>query len=284
MLLDTIYAKGLAKTAENVEAIRTLLASKVTTDEQVGLVRILGRISISDDKAGSNPIIAEDLRRLVYTGHQDVATAATLAFSRLGYFQDSRAVLQYAKDKHYIDVDGYYGELAHLVSFAPAHDQVDMVSEIRSARNQYAIEILASMSKSAGFLPTIHPETQRALKQCLEENEPDMEKALGSFGGTDRIIFENWLDAVGTLSVATSTQSYSDAVFPRLNDESIDPRKIMAFLSSFAGKRFISDVGRKAPFENMMKRATHYSRQFPQNVHMRDAVQEITIAVNSLER
>lgn len=45
----------------------------------------------------------------------------------------------------------------------------------------------------------------------------------------------------------------------------------------------MSNVGRKAAFENALKRVAFYSRQFPQNALMRDAVQEITVVVNSLK-
>jgi hypothetical protein len=72
-------------------------------------------------------------------------------------------------------------------------------------------------------------------------------------------------------------------VFTHLNGDKTDPRKIMAFLSSSRGKIFIGNVGRKALFEDALKRVTLYSMQLPQNALMSDAVKEIAVAVNSLK-
>jgi hypothetical protein len=281
MLLDAI--QGLAQTAENVQAVRSLLASNVTAEERVGLARILGRLYTYDNKTGLNAVIAQDLRNLVYTGSKEVAGAAVLAFSRLAYFKDSQTVLRYAKDNGYIDADAYYGELAHLFPFAPPNDQLGLVSEIKSDKNRYATDILASQLGDAQILATSFPETQRALKQYLEENEPDMPPALGEYDVIDAIRYVYWLHAVAALSASTRDASYSEMVFAHLNGDKTDPRKIMAFLSSSRGKIFISNVGRKALFEDALKRVTLYSMQLPQNALMRDAVKEITDAVNSLK-
>jgi hypothetical protein len=119
LLLDAIHAAGLAKTAENVQAVRSLLASDVTAEERVGLARIPGSLYTYDNKTGLN---------------------------------------------------------------APPNDQLGLVSEIKSGKNRYAAEILASQLGDAQILATSFPETQRALKQYLEENEPDMPQALGEYG------------------------------------------------------------------------------------------------------
>jgi hypothetical protein len=283
LLLDAIHAAGLAKTAENVQAVRSLLSSVVTAEERVGLARILGSLSTFDNKTGLNAEIAEDLRKLVYTGPKEVASAAVLAFSRMAYFKDSQTVLRYAKDNGYIDADTYYGELAHKFPYAPPRDQLGLISEIKSGKNRYAAEILASQLGDAQILATSFPETQRALKQYLEKNEPDMPQALGEYGVIDAIRYVDWLHAVAALSASTRDASYNEVVFTHLNGDKTDPRKIMAFLNSPRGQIFISTVGLKALFEEALKRVTLYSMQLPQNALMRDAVKEITVAVNSLK-
>jgi hypothetical protein len=283
LLLDAIHAAGLAKTAENVQAVRGLLSSDVTAEERVGLARILGSLYTFDNKTGLNAVIAQDLRNLVYTGPKEVARAAVLAFSRMAYFKDSQTVLRYAKDNGYMEADTYYGELAHKFPYAPPIDQLGLISEIKSGKNRYAAEILASQLGDVQILPTSFPETQRALKQYLEENEPDMPQALGEYGVIDAIRYVDWLHAVAALSASTRDASYNEVVFTHLNGDKTDPRKIMAFLNSSRGKIFISTVGRKALLEDALKRVTLYSMQLPQNALMRDAVKEITVAVNSLK-
>src|SRR5680860_1653088 len=53
-ILESVHAQGLAKTAENVKSIRSLLSSTVTKDEKVVLARILGSFYTYDDKTGMN--------------------------------------------------------------------------------------------------------------------------------------------------------------------------------------------------------------------------------------
>lgn len=67
-VLDAIQAAGLAKTADNAQAVRTLLASNITAQEKIGLARILGTLYTYDDKTGLNGVIAQDLRNLVLYG------------------------------------------------------------------------------------------------------------------------------------------------------------------------------------------------------------------------
>lgn len=281
--MDAIHAAGLAKTAENAQVVHNLLASDVTAEEKVGLARILGSLYTYDNKTGLNAVIVQDLRNLVYTGPKEVATAAVLAFSRMAYFKDSQTVLRHAKDNGYIDADTYYGELAHKFPYAPPSDQPGLIAEIKRGKNRYAAEILASQLEDAQILATSFPETQRTLKQHLEENEPDMPQALGEYGVIEAIRYAYWLHAVAALSASIQDASYNEVVFTHLNGDKTDPRKIMAFLNSARGKIFISNVGRKTLFEDALKRVTLHSMQLPQNTLMRDAVKEITVAVNSLK-
>jgi hypothetical protein len=169
------------------------------------------------------------------------------------------------------------------VPYAPANDQQLLVSEIQSGQNRYAAEILAFLPSDPQVLARIYPETRRALKQLLEDSEPEMAKSIGEFGFTDVARYANWLNAVATLSAATGGPSYEDVVFGHLNSEKTDPRKVMAFLISPEGKRFIAKVGQKAPFETSVRRATVFSKQLPMNMLMRDTVREITEDVNALK-
>jgi hypothetical protein len=63
LLLDAIHAAGLAKTAENVQAVRSLLASDVTAEERVGLARIPGSLYTYDNKTGLNAPPNDQLER-----------------------------------------------------------------------------------------------------------------------------------------------------------------------------------------------------------------------------
>lgn len=282
-ILERVQARGLEKTAENVKSIRSVLSSKVTNDEKVVLARILGSLYTHDNKTGMNNAIAGDLRGLTYSGQKDVARTATLAFSRMGYFPDSNEVLLYAQKHSLINSDEYYGELAHIMPFAPAVDQIAIVSNIRNGKSRYAAEILAFLPRNPETMKKLYPETQKMLLSVLKDNEPEFTQAIGEFGFTDAIRYATWLHSVALLSSANSQAKYSEVVLAHLNNEKTDPRKIMAFLAENEGKRLINDMGQRAPFENALQRITLYSKQLPDNIHMKELVQDITSTINSLK-
>jgi hypothetical protein len=283
-VLDEMYALGMVKNAENVKAIRALIASKVTNEEKVALARILGGLYSADDPTGMNATIAQDLRGLTHDGQKDVARAATLTFSRLTYFPDSPEVLLSAKKRGLIDMDEYYGELAHLTAYAPANEQANLVSTIRNGKNRYAAEILAFVSQEAAIMKKFYPETKKQILSLLEEHEPEFSKvAIGEFDYTDAVRYSTWLHATATLNRDVKNTKYHDLIMARLNDEKIDPRKIMAFLASSEGKRLIKDIGRREPFESMHQRIALYSKQLPQNMIMKELVDDISATLRLLK-
>ncbi|HYD60247.1 MAG TPA: hypothetical protein VEC35_07825 [Noviherbaspirillum sp.] len=280
--LDGAYTNGIAQTPENVHSVRTLLASKVTVEEKAGLVRILGRLYTQNDITGMNAVIVQDLKGLVNSGEKDVARAAALAFSRLAYFRDSSDVLLRARNSGAIDDDGYYGELAHMVAVAPASDQVQLVRRIREGKNKYAMEILASFSRSPQQLARMHPETRSAILGALEENEPAFPMALGEFGLIDAMRYTDWLQSVALLGSNGDNVKYIQLVLVRLGDERLDPRKAMAFLAAPDGKALIREVGKKSAFSGLLERIALYSKQLPQNELMKEMVRDVAQSVGAL--
>lgn len=284
-LLDELYVNRLAKTADNVKTVRALLASTVTSEEKVGLARILGKLYTKENATGMNVAIANDLRGLTQSGQTDVARAATFTFSRLGYFPDSAEVLASAKNRGLIDDEAFFGELAHIAPSAPGNDQVNLLSKIRAGKSRYGADVLAYQIQETGSMKKFSSEAKVQLLYTLAENEPGFPvMAIGEYDLSDGIRYSTWLHAVATLERDTKHITYQDVVMARLGNEKIDPRKIMAFLSSTEGKRLIKDVGRRGPFESLHERITLYSKQLPQNQIMKEVVAEITATLSALKQ
>lgn len=281
-ILDELHANGIDKRAENVQIIRTLLVSKVTEAEKVALARILGAAYTPDNKTGMNSMIVHDLRALSQSAPKEVARAATLSFSRLAYFHDSPDVLFSAWNRGLIDTDEYFGELAHLTPFAPAKDQFHLVTMIRNGKNQYASEILAYLSHDTAISKGFSLETKTQILSLLEANEPEFPKPIGELDYTDAIKYSIWLHAIASLARDSSDVSYHETVMARLNDPKTDPRKVMGFLASTEGKRFIKDVGKRGPLEPLQQRVSLYSRQLPQNFIMKELTAEVTATMQTL--
>lgn len=283
-VLDVIAMNRLPPSAKNVKAIREVLASSVTAEEIVGLARILASQYTLDDKTGSNAAITQDLRGLVRHPRKEVALAAMLSYSRLGYFADTEDLLLQAKVAGVIDDDGYYGELAHLLPYAPSHAQSKMLSKIAAGKNQYATELLATLPENPQVMKRIYPETKHLLLTYLLQNEPGFGIETGVFGMIESIRYAIWLHAVATIRSETSNNKYADVVLGYLNDPKIDARKIMAFLTSTKGKLLIATLAQPQLFEKARTSVVTYSKQYPQNEMMREAVQDITTTLDASKR
>ncbi|HYD94934.1 MAG TPA: hypothetical protein VEC01_06385 [Noviherbaspirillum sp.] len=281
--LDEAYVLGIRKTRANVMAIRTLLVSRVPAEEKVALARLLGSLYSPADATGMNAAIAQDLRRLARAEQRELAGAAVLVYSRLGYFPDTPDILSSARRNGAIDDDGYFGELAHLVPFAPAHAQRALVAELRRSKNPYGTEVITFVLQAKEVVKKLDPAAKEELLLLLNETEPAFPMPLGDFGYTDAIRFANWLHASAMLAVEIKGASYRDMVLAKLDDERTDPRKIMAFLSSGEGRRLIGEVGQRAPFEKMQQRIALYSRQLPQNEAMKEIVDGVNATLAGLK-
>lgn len=283
-VLDAVAINRLPSSAANVKAIREALASTVTAEEKVGLARILASQYTLDDKMGFNTAITQDLRGLIHHPRKEVASAAMFSYSRLGYFADTEDLLLQAKEVGAIDEDGYYGELAHVLPYAPSHAQSRILSKIATGKNQYSSEILATLPDNPEVMKRIYPETKRLLLTHLLQNEPGFSIETGVFGMIESIRYATWLHAIAALRSETANTKYADVVLGYLNDEKIDPRKIMAFLISTEGKLLIARLAQPQLFEKARSSAVMYSKQYPQNEMMREAVQDITTTIDSGKR
>ncbi len=283
-LLQSIHSRGLEKTPENLASLRQLIASNRDTEEKIILVRILGAQYASEDKTKKNNEILQELRMQANSGNAKLARASLLTFSRLNFFSDTVEILTRAKDKKLIDANEYFGEFAHLAPYAAAPSQRDLINRIRNAKNTYAIEILTSHLLEQELQSRFEPESKSVLESMLQENEPQFSMAIGEFGLMSSIRYSNWLHAVSILEASHKNGSYQDAIWKRINDPQIDPRKIIAFLGSSEGEFFINGVQQRKQFDASLQKISLYVKQLPQNATTQALVQKISTQINSKAR
>jgi transposase-like protein len=282
-ILDEVYALGLPTTAESVTAIRAALASQVSNEEKVALARILSRLYTPENLTGLNDAIVRDLKGISNSGDRDLARAATLAYSRLGYFADWPDVLLSARTRGVISADTYFGELAHLAPFAPANDQLILLKAIRNAKNIYASEILAMAVNNPETNAKFSPETRAEITALLEETEPNFGQALGHFDYIEADRYSVWLRAFASLKGSAFNKKGAELIMGKLNNDQTDPRKIMAFFTSRYGASVIKDIGERSRFEVILQRISFYSKQHPQNMDMREMVEEFKAMLSNLK-
>lgn len=275
MVLDAVYARGLKKTPENINKTRTLLASKISDEEKVGLIRILGSLYSPASTSTLNEAILSDLRKFSTSGNKEIGRTAVLTYSRLGYFPDSVNMLTSARNSGYIDNRNFCGELAHLLPYAPVDGQTQLIEKIKSEGDSFSAEILASYFQNKELIKRLSPQTRDAVLSYLEVNEPAFVQATGEFDFVDGIRYSAWLHAMATLSSMSKNANYADYVITRLDKERTDPRKMMGFLMSAEGQQLISQVARTHALDNVQEKMNLYVKQHPMNSTMQEVVRTI---------
>jgi hypothetical protein len=282
-----IHAKGLPRTAKNVETIRSLVASSNKKEEKIALLRLSGSLYTYDNQSRANHLIVQDLRLHINSNDKDISLAALLTFSRLGYFSDSTEILKRAYDKKTLDEIAYLGEVAHLLPYAPAADQHKLLATLSNGNNSYANEILASSFTQPARVQKLDPSMKKALLLHFEKSQPSFPLALGEYRVIDSFRYNNWLQSSVMLEIELTGKTYQEIVFKHLNNPDLDPRKIIAFLSATEGKYLIEhlqNAKQKEDLKVLNERAQLYSKQLPQNTIMRDLVRQITINMESPAR
>lgn len=280
--LGKIHAYGLPKSADNVNKLRTQLASKISKEERVWMIRLLSR-QYTREKTTTNETIEIDLRMLANSEELDTARAAVLAYSRLDYKADKRAVLIAARNRGVIDEDGYYGELAHSIPLSPPSEQVQYLKEIRGAKNLYASEIMAMTVNNPDISAKLQPEAREEIASLLQDTEPTFSQAVGQFDMVEGIRYAAWLRATTSVRESDFNKRSAELMMATLSSERVDPRKILAVLTSDYASQLVSEIGPRSRFELLLQRVSHYARQHPQNRDLKDAVEQVGALFNTIQ-
>jgi hypothetical protein len=278
--LDEVHARGIEKTPKNFRAIIDLLKSNVSNEEKISLARMLARFYSDDDANGWNIQVLDELRRLTHSGDKELAKESTLSFSRLGYFADSEDVLLTARNVRNITDEDYYGELTHILPFAPSTRQKAIAETIRSGGNIYPIDIFSAMLPSTEMVKKISPDALAVIKEFVLEHEPKFPQAPEKFGLVDVVRYGEWLKSVAVLSGDNSGRNANNVSLEHISDINTDPRKIIAFLISSDGDKFISAASSSEKFRMMQRSIDIYAAQNAGDNNIQDMASMIRDRVN----
>jgi hypothetical protein len=274
--LDEIYARGVPQSKQSVDAVRSLLAQGVSGDEKVALARILGALYRQDDPLGENANILSELRKLSGDANGDAARMAVITYARLGYFNDSEALLESAYARGALHIDDYYGELAHLVDIAPPDKKVGLTEKIKASSNSYASDVLAMTllggQEGVEKYPT---ESLENISQLFKKTEPVFPSGLGEFGLFGAMRYSNWLRASAKIESQNSGRSADFEIINSLSQPNTDPRKVMAYLLTPEANSILAVAPLGSPVAGLVKIVNQYALQFPSNPSLQEYAQDI---------
>lgn len=262
-VIENVYARGLAPTANNIAIARRWLTAAADSDSRVAALRLLGSLYRPDDPARLNSALARDIKTHVYGADRKVALAAVQTYSRMGYQPDAVAVLEHALTQKIIGRDDYAQELAIALPLLPPSGQAEHAARLARSGSAFGAQVLALTIGSEADVARLTPEAARHLLGYMHAQEPSMPKAVGEFGLNDGGRWAEWLHLTALLEQGTGLSSYDAAVWKRLNDERTDPRKLLGFLTSTEGTAFTRKQGSRSAFAGPVQRAAEFSSQFP---------------------
>ncbi len=259
VILEAISSLGLEKSTENFRSMQAILRSKVTDDEKIMLVSLLPRFYSHDNSSGLNSEILTGLKDLLRTNNKEIGAEAASEYSRFGYFSDSESILEYARSVGFLGNRSYYGELAHLLDYAPQDAQKRIIDVIKSGDdNDYAAGILVSTASSQEILNAFSPDALASLKEFLSTREPKFSET--EFGGDQG--YNGWLWAMAMLNGVRDGAGWYQYVNKELNNDTSDPRKIidvLAVTDEEQSIQLIRDFDRAGALEKIQQRIAAYT-------------------------
>lgn len=274
----------LPRNEVNATAIRSLLASQSGSEEKIGLIRLLAAQYEKTNSSHKNDLIIQDLRVLATSSDKGLARASTFAFTRLGFLPGFEEVLGNALKSSTINDDEYFGEIAHVMAFAPPSDQTRLAKVLRQSKNLYASEIVAMGINSALLPATWTSEARAEFGLLLESTEPTFPQALGLYDLTAAVQYSNWLNALAMVRSSVLNKEGAEFIMSKLNDPRTEPRKAMAFMSSEYAPRLFQLIGEKSRFLIVLNKISLYSKQHPQNRDMGEIVSLVTAKLAQMPR
>lgn len=227
-LLDAVSATGLAPSAQNLKTVRAALSETSNASERAGLIRLLGSLYSQLGDPAERQAVLEDLRQLSASKEGEVRRSAVLAYSRLGFFEDSLKMLSEARVSESIGPDEYHVEIAHLLPLAPDSAQSEIARNLADGGSSLARDIVASSLIRPDYAVSIPKGVAREIYTMLTENEPVFSGSPQAYGLSDAIRYAEWLQGMANLHHAITGESQQAFLQSHLLDAAVDPRKLVA--------------------------------------------------------
>ncbi|MDM0047825.1 hypothetical protein [Variovorax sp. J22R115] len=272
--LDEIYFKGVPSTPQSVDAARLLLSrGRLSADEMLPMIRILGRLHDRDNTTGENGAIALELKALTTHPDKQVAAMAAVSYARLGYQPGTESVLKRALDNGVLAPESYYHELAHLVASAPLEKQQEYLAELRANPHRIATDVLTvALNSREEFNAASFLKASPDMARLLRANEPGFDYGAGQYGAVDVIRYREWLRASAAIENAKTGRPLDEIIIAKLSERGTDARKLVAYLSSSEAIPLLANAAPDSQVQRLVEAARRYSMENPNNTDVADTV------------
>jgi NADPH2:quinone reductase len=245
-------------------------SGRLSDDEKIVMPSILFAIYNRENTSGANQALAAELKSLAADPNKQVAAYAATDYARLGYLPDTKDVLDQALRSGALPTDSYFREMAHLIASAPPEKQSEFMAEIRASSNRLASDILAdALSSGRDFNAAPFLRSSEDMAELLRATEPNFGREPGVYGGTDGLRYETWLRASAIIESTKTGRKMDDIIVAKLSEPGTDPRKLLAYLSSWEAMPLLTDAAPDSQVQKLAATARRHADQNPGNSYMR---------------
>lgn len=228
MQIDEIRSLQQPLTQKEINSLINIInTGNIPTDELTSLIRLL----VDQFIFGGDPNeIRSSIRSvLLKTNDKVVGSATVLALSRIGEASDVEFIIKTGKARGFIDDDEFNRELAHNFFRVSAATQSEWISILISHKNKNARQIISDRLIDTENLPSSNAVLMQLLKY-LNSTEPDFQEPSVGFGLFTAIDYQGWLKARAQVISSIDNIDADSVTSKTLLDESIDQRKVLAYL------------------------------------------------------
>lgn len=257
MQIDEIRALQQPLTKNEINSLINIInIGNIPTDELTSLIRLLADQFIF----GADPDeIRPSIRSLLLkTNDKIVGSATVLALSRIGEASDVDFIIKTGKARGFINDEEFNRELAHNFFRVSATTQSEWISILNSHKNQNARQIISDKLNSMEYLPSSNAVLIQLLKY-LNSAEPIFQESSAGFGLFTAIDYQGWLKARARIISSIDHTDAESVISKTLLDESIDQRKVLAYLLKEENLNSITKKLSKEQRQHMADKLVKYS-------------------------
>jgi hypothetical protein len=184
------------------------------------------------DVAARDEVLRHLLKIATDETNVDLKAFATIYYARLAAPGQAYEAVKKSFASHAIDSDAYYAEISRIFLNAGATPDLRsaLISEMISAKNRYAAEVLFSIVPHADISQLSRADIEN-LTSYVESSQPRFAADISILGVSSATEYTNWLYSMAALSTPSrEPEAINKYLLDKFKDGFSDPREAVSIL------------------------------------------------------
>lgn len=258
-----------------LNSIKERIDKAANKEERNSLLVQIARDHFTTSDISTKNSIASAIRHLILSGeHQESLGIATIVYSRMGTFADTRDILLYSHNKGYINNDEYATELIQMISDVAIQSKEEahkLISEVMTFNSPSVRAQLFGTVPSMSFLSNIGDESVKVLVKFANESKPSFDVDIAVTGYFSANTYEEWLNSLISLHSRLDSTHEVGAILKRIYHGRIDdPREALVLYNSDIYRKIGNSADNRALKSEIESLVLTYRNEYPSSALVRD--------------